>query len=533
MGGSGIEILKRIENSYNKNPEKIAFHSRAGEITYKNLWEKSDKLAAWIVEKKSDDFTPIVVYGHKSPFMLVCFLACVKAGRAYCPVDLSMPSERIAAIVKKVGNNIVFTTEEIPHEVSGTEDIDFISANEINKIIDDACRVGGECQGKSAAEIMPLNASSAGKMIGGYWVKPDDVFYIIFTSGSTGEPKGVKISASSLESFVSWMADIVGEEGGTFLNQAPFSFDLSVMDLYTSLCMGGTLQSIDKELQSDFKSLMEYLKEADINYWVSTPSFVDLCFTEPLFNGDTLSSLKKFLFCGEKLTKETTAGLFERFQSAEIINTYGPTEATVAVTSIKIEKEMLEDPHDLPIGTPKPGTELRVIDAGLKEVASPQKGEIMIVGDTVSFGYFNDEEKTAKVFSEVVIDGKKMRAYRTGDEGYVKDDGNYYIVGRIDQQIKLHGYRIELGDIEQNLLKVEGISGAAVVPKESGGKIRHLVAFIVKEGSKGDFSERKLVKTELKNMIPSYMIPKKIEFVESLPLTGNGKLDRKKLREMV
>lgn len=465
--------------------------------------------------------------------MLVCFLACVKAGRAYCPVDLSMPSERIAAIVKKVGNNIVFTTEEIPHEVSGTEDIDFISLNEINKIIDDACRVSSECREKSVAEIRPLNASSAGKMIGEYWVKPGDVFYIIFTSGSTGEPKGVKISAASLESFVGWMAGIAGEDGGTFLNQAPFSFDLSVMDLYTSLCTGGTLKSIDKELQSDFKGLMEYLKDANINYWVSTPSFVDLCFTEPLFNGEILSDIKKFLFCGEKLTKETAAEIFERFKNAEIINTYGPTEATVAVTSIKIEKEMLNISRDLPIGVPKLGTELRVIDESLKEVDPPQKGELMIVGDTVSLGYFNDEEKTSKVFSELEINSKTVRAYRTGDEGYIEDDGNYYITGRIDQQIKLHGYRIELGDIEQNLLKIDGISGAAVVPKESEGRIKHLVAFIVKKGSSGDFSERKLVKTELKNMLPSYMVPKKIEFVSTLPLTGNGKLDRKKLREMV
>lgn len=490
-------------------------------------------MAIWIVGKKGEDLTPIVVYGHKSPFMLVCFLACVKAGRAYCPVDLSMPHERIAAIIKKVGNDIAFATEEIPCEVEETKLVDFISTKEINEIIDDTCCASSKHGTTPGADSKKRCGVSVEKIGSEHWVKDDDVFYIIFTSGSTGEPKGVKISAASLESFVGWMAGIAGEDGGTFLNQAPFSFDLSVMDLYTSLCTGGTLKSIDKELQSDFKGLMEYLKDANINYWVSTPSFVDLCFTEPLFNGEILSDIKKFLFCGEKLTKETAAEIFERFKNAEIINTYGPTEATVAVTSIKIEKEMLNISRDLPIGVPKLGTELRVIDESLKEVDPPQKGELMIVGDTVSLGYFNDEEKTSKVFSELEINSKTVRAYRTGDEGYIEDDGNYYITGRIDQQIKLHGYRIELGDIEQNLLKIDGISGAAVVPKESEGRIKHLVAFIVKKGSSGDFSERKLVKTELKNMLPSYMVPKKIEFVSTLPLTGNGKLDRKKLREMV
>ena len=144
---------------------------------------------------------------------------------------------------------------------------------------------------------------------------------------------------------------------------------------------------------------MEYLKDANINYWVSTPFFVDLCFTEPLFNGEILSDIKKFLFCGEKLTKETAAKLFERFKNAEIINTYGPTEATVAVTSIKIEKEMLNISRDLPIGVPKLGTELRVIDESLKEVDPPQKGET----DTLIVYYLYSIYKIARIKSYFYI----------------------------------------------------------------------------------------------------------------------------------
>ena len=153
--------------------------------------------------------------------MLVCFLACVKAGRAYCPVDLSMPHERIAAIIKKVGNDIAFATEEIPCEVEEAKLVDFISTNEINEIIDDICCASSKHSENPDADSKKRCDVSEEKIGSDYWVKDDDVFYIIFTSGSTGEPKGVKISAASLESFVGWMAGIAGEDGGTFLNQAP------------------------------------------------------------------------------------------------------------------------------------------------------------------------------------------------------------------------------------------------------------------------------------------------------------------------
>ncbi len=504
-----MNVLGKIESMALANPARVAFHSRFGEITYGDMWEASDRLAAWIDDKLKDNRKPIVVYGHKSPLMLVCFLACSKSGRAYCPVDTSMPEERVEAIINKVDNNLVLATE--PLEMAGR----FIADSRFINICMEYC---GRIEKKK-------------------WNKPEDIYYIIFTSGSTGEPKGVQITEDNLRCYTDWFQQVgdsaADKEGGVFLNQAPFSFDLSVMDLYTGLTTGCTLWSVDKKLQSEIPQMLEYMEEGGINYWVSTPSFADMCLAEPGFNGENLPGIRDFLFCGEKLTKGTAKGLMERFPNAAVINTYGPTESTVAVTSVRITEEMIAEEKSLPIGITKPGTEIRIIKSDGSLAMGTESGEIQIVGNTVSPGYYKNDEKTGQVFKILEENGGMVRSYMTGDEGYFAEDGMLYYVGRIDLQVKLHGYRIELGDIESNLLKINGVSAAAVVPKWQDSKIRYLAAFVVNECAEGTFEDRKEIKTALKRMLPDYMIPKKVSFIDRLPLTNNGKADRKKLEELL
>jgi len=504
-----MNVLGKIEKMALAHSARVAFHSRFGEITYGDMWEASDRLAAWIDDKLKGNRKPIVVYGHKSPLMLVCFLACAKSGRAYCPVDISMPAERVEAIINKVDNNLVLATE--PLDVAGR----FVADSRFINICMEYC----------------------GRIEKNKWNKPEDIFYIIFTSGSTGEPKGVQITDENLSRYTDWSQQVgdsaADKEGGVFLNQAPFSFDLSVMDLYTGLTSGCTLWSVDKKLQSEIPQMLEYMQQGGLNYWVSTPSFADMCLAEPGFNGDMLPELRDFFFCGEKLTKGTARGLMERFPKADVINTYGPTESTVAVTSVKITDEMLADEKCLPIGEPKPGTEIRIIKSDGSLAKGMEHGEIQIVGNTVSPGYYKNDEKTSQVFDVLEENDRLVRSYMTGDEGFFTEDGMLHYVGRIDLQVKLHGYRIELGDIETNLLKINGISAAAVVPKWQDSKIRYLAAFVVNENAEGTFEDRKEIKTALKRMLPEYMVPKKVSFIDRLPLTNNGKADRKKLEELV
>lgn len=501
-------LLEKIAHNVNKFGEKTAIHSMQGKLSYRELWDMSDRLACWIDNKLGEDKKPIVVYGHKNPWMIVCFFACVKSGRAYCPVDVSMAEERVSAIAKAVDNSLILATESL--SLNGYE---VAQLDTLKQAVQESDSIGSD-----------------------KWVKGEDTYYIIFTSGSTGEPKGVKITEENLTNFTQWSVSLSDSEdeksAGVFMNQAPFSFDLSVMDLYTSLVSGGTLWCVDKKTQKETGALLEYLHSGNINYWVSTPSFAEMCLADMSFDEKLLPGLRAFLFCGEKLTNETAGRLRNRFKSAKILNTYGPTESTVAVTEVVIDDEMISSKEALPIGSVKPGTEIRIVKEDGTLAEDGEKGEILIYGNTVSSGYFNDVVRTDKAFGcDTLEDDTNSRYYRTGDEGYKRGDMFYYS-GRIDLQVKLHGYRIELGDIESNLIMLPNVESAAVIPQISEeGKIRYLAAFVTGDDWEGTFQDRKLIRTGLKERLPEYMVPKKVIFLKSLPMTNNGKTDRKKLEE--
>lgn len=509
-----MTILEKIKENSQKYSDRLMMVQELDDGSYNNLsWkelgEQSDRLAFWL-DKNLKTKTPIVVYGHKNPLMIVLFMACVKSGRAYCPIDINVPISRAEAIVNETKPEIILTTESLE-----LNEYKILSISEIRKIIEETNDV-----------ISPER-----------YVKKEDVFYIIFTSGSTGVPKGVQITRDCLDNFISWALTLGNgfndNKEYTFINQAPFSFDLSVMDLFLCLYTGGTLWSLSKAIQADMKKLYESLNKSNANVWVSTPSFADVCLADPVFNGELMPKLTDFFFCGEILTNKTVDRLISRFPNSKIVNTYGPTESTCAITQIEITKEINENSFPLPIGRAKPGTWLKIVDENLNEVKNGEHGEIMIVGDSVSVGYWNNPEMNAKAFGISTINGKEYRSYRTGDEGYLVDDVLYYC-GRIDLQIKLHGYRIELGDIENSLLKIDGISQAVVVPKYRDGKVSSLVACVI--SSKNELSEEERItniKSELKNTLPEYMIPRKIMFVDDMPRTNNGKINRKALQEIV
>ena len=361
-------------------------------------------------------------------------------------------------------------------------------------------------------------------------LEAQDPWYIIFTSGSTGEPKGVVITKGCLENFVNWMLSdhALVERGEIFLNQAPFSFDLSVMDLYLSLVTGGTLFSISKEIQAEPRQLFLTLARSEVSSWVSTPSFARLCLAEPTFNQQMLPALKRFLFCGETLAPAVAADLLNRFPNSEVWNTYGPTETTVATTSIRVDLQILDRYSPLPVGFPKTDSRIYVFDKNGGPVEEGKQGEIIITGPNVSPGYLNRPELTGKVFFE----HNGLPAYRTGDRGHFQS-GLLFFDGRIDNQIKLHGYRIELGDIEANLRLVSGIQDAVVLPVMKDSIPEALAAFIIltEQITGSEFEVIRGIKKELKQRLPVYMLPHNYYFLKEFPMTPNGKADRCKLAE--
>lgn len=505
-------VIEKIDSWAEKTPEQPCYEYNGQTLTYHTLKQQSDSVASYLLETipAAADKHPIVVYGHMSPYMLVSFLACSKAGYAYVPIDVSMPADRILQIINTAKPAMIIATEDLPVDL----DQSVHPLISLEKLI---------MLANSGNEIKELSSS--------HFVSGDENYYIIFTSGSTGKPKGVQISHDNLVSFTEWILDDfqIGT-GKRFLNQAPFSFDLSVMDLYPALLSGGTLVPLDKTISGNLKDLYKTIPELKVDVWVSTPSFADLCLMDPSFNGETVESITHFLFCGEVLTKGTAKALIHRFPSASIYNTYGPTETTVAVTSILINEEIVNMYPSLPLGRIKKDTTLAILNENHEFMPEGKPGEIVLIGPSVSKGYLHDEEKTMKAFFQK----DKQLAYRTGDCGLIQD-GLLFFRGRLDFQVKLHGYRIELEDIENNLKQVSYIRSCIVVPKVVDGKVDSLVAFVVpnEHGFDKEYKLSAAIKKELADKMPSYMIPRKWVYKKDLPLTINSKIDRKQLTNEV
>ena len=461
-------------------------------LTYGELVANAGRLAAHLRKELPMDRSPVIVLGHKEPEMLVGFLGAVGSGHPYIPLDDSLPAGRIAAVVESSGARLTLTP------------------------------------GSIAAICAGAAVSGAGRLIP---PEPGDPFYIIFTSGSTGQPKGVQITAGCLETFLDWLCgeQQFREGGETFLNQAPFSFDLSVMDLYGSLATGGTLYSITREEIAQFKALFATLFDSSVTVWVSTPSFAQVCLLEKTFAAARLPALRKFLFCGETLNPGTARQLLDRFPDAAVWNTYGPTEATVAATSVRINRGLLEQNSPLPVGYPMPAGVIEIYDEHGQPQPPGEHGEIIIAGPNVSTGYIGRPDLTAAAFFTL----RGQRAYRTGDIGYFDERGLLHFQGRRDDQIKLHGYRVELADIESNLLALSDVREAVVLPVERGGIPQWLDAYVTRTTGVPAAGEEVAVarhlRQELMGKLPGYMLPRSIHFVDALPLTANGKVDRRRL----
>ncbi len=484
-------LLEEILTKITKNQNNVAYTVGENQYTYKEFYKYVCNIYRVLLIKNSSK-RPVIVYGSKEIFMKATFLACSFAGMAYVPIDIGMTENRINSIIEQVKPELIIGNLK--------SNIKNISRNEIEKIMNE----------ENYIDINKI------------YLQPDDIFYIIFTSGSTGLPKGVKVTYRNLESCIEWLKYITKIEKGVILNQASFSFDLSVADLYLSLVSGSNHYILEKQEQLNFKLLFEKLNKSKATLAVMTPSFADLLLLDKSFNENLLPNLKTILFCGEKLLKTTVSKLYERFKNLEIINSYGPTECTFAVTSIALTKKILKE-NNIPIGIPKKDVEIYIVDDKLNKLKDGKVGEILIVGQSVADGYIGESKN-----SFIKYNGKN--AYLTGDLGYKKEKMIYYQC-RKDNQIKYKGYRIELADIESNLLHLNYIEKAVVIPKISeSGKVTKIIAFVK---LKENIEKKELeIRKELLNKIPEYMCPT-IKIIDKFPLNKNGKCDTKKLIEGV
>lgn len=492
-------LLESIKRCAELGRAAVVF--KDGSMSYAQLDRRSSAFAGYLLSLGRNK-RPVLIYGHKEADFLACMFGSLKAARAYVPIDISFPQDRLEQVIADVCPQVIV-------DFTGTRD-DGIHPDELEAIM----------QKYSGFEPEVSD-----------WVQPEDTCYMIFTSGSTGKPKGVPINLRNLENMFASAKDICSTgDGGVCLNSVSYSFDLSVIAVWVAVGLGMTLYTIDKKTTENFKEMFEALKLSGVTLWVTTPSYAEVCVMSDDFNESLMPEVRKFFFCGEILTNKLAGSLIERFPKAKVLNTYGPTEATVFVTSVEITAELAASPEPLPVGRFFDTITPRIVDEEGNVTADGDKGQLQLIGDSVSVGYFGRPDLNEKSFFDVELNGKTMHGYNTGDICYMSGPMLHYC-GRNDLQIKLNGFRIEIEDIEKNLMKLPSVKRAAVCPVYADGKVESLVAFILPEGE-SDLPKLKRInamKSELGRLVPSYMIPRKFVLKDSLPTNANGKVDKKAL----
>lgn len=479
-------ILHTILSALYAAPERPAVISPDAVYTYGMLARQICALQPLLAPYRGQR---ALLYDRKSPRMLANMLACAFAGVTYIPADASYPAARVEKMAELAAPALVFT--DLPLKLPGVR------------------RVEPQQTDALPVPTAPLTVQA----------KETDTAYILFTSGSTGTPKGVKVSWRNLTGFGQWLRMLVGFAPARVLNQAAFSFDLSVADILLALTSGGALVLTPPVLQG-FPALFSFLHTCQAEAAVMTPSFAEMLLSDKSFDSSLLPELRLIFFCGEPLRPSTVLRLRQRFEDLRIINAYGPTEATVAVTAQELAEPI--DPHaPLSAGTPLPGTQVVIADAALHPLPPEQEGEILLVGDAVAQGYVGGIGGGFCTY-----EGQK--AYRTGDLGRLRG-GELFVSGRTDDQLKFKGYRVEPGEIEAQLCALPGVAEAVVVPRRSAdGTVQRLVAFVRPEPG----FDSAQVHQALARRLPDYMCPV-LRPVQALARNQNGKYDRKALEAML
>ncbi|MCK4258505.1 MAG: non-ribosomal peptide synthase/polyketide synthase [Halanaerobiales bacterium] len=471
-------ITQLFEEQVKRNPDKLALVFENEKITYQLLNQKSNQLARMLREKgvKTDQIVGIIV--RQGIEMFIGILAILKARGAYLPIDPEYPIERIRYMLADSQTCLCLSSKKSFNK------IDF--AGEIINLDDE--------------ELYENDASNL-EMI----KQINNLAYVIHTSGSTGKPKGVLVEHRSLLNLIYWHNDYYQvTEADRSTKYAGFGFDASVWEIFPYIIKGVTIYIISEEMRLDIKKLSNYFEENQI-----TISFLPTQICEQFMNLE-IPSLRKLLTGGDRLKSYIK-------RNYQLFNNYGPTEDTVVATAC----EITEDYANIPIGKPIYNTQIYILGNSnqLQPIGIP--GELCISGKSLVRGYLNREELTKEKFTINPYTNERM--YRTGDLARWLPDGSIEFLGRVDQQVKIRGYRIEPGEIENQILSHEAVREAVVVDIADKYDNKYLVAYIIGEISISD------LKKYLSKELPDYMIPQYFVILENMPVTANGKIDRKAL----
>ena len=493
-------ILDYLEQSAIHYPDKIAFADETSACTYKEL-RRTAKSVGTKLTNYVPPRSPVPVFMEKRVETIYAFLGAVYAGCFYVLLDPKLPSERLKQILQTLQSEVLVLHPDYEKQFKALE-YERNVVNILEAVQEEEDAVLLEAIREQRLDIDPL--------------------YAIFTSGSTGIPKGVLVSHRSVIDFMEEFVDIFEiTDKDVIGNQAPFDFDVSVKDIYSTLKTGATMQIIPKKLFSFPTKLLDYLDEREITTLIWAVSALCIVTTLKGLEYKVPQKVNKIIFSGEVMPIKHLNEWKKYLPDALYANVYGPTEITCNCTYYIVDREF-QPGESLPIGQPFPNEKVFLLDEGNQLVREAgKKGEICVSGTALSLGYYRNPEQTKKVFVQNPLNEKYLeRIYRTGDMAYYGHDGYLYFASRKDFQIKHMGHRIELGEIELAMEMAEGIRRACCTYDEPENKI---IAFY-----EGEAEKRQIVRA-LGKKLPAYMIPNVWVKMDRLPITKNGKIDRKKM----
>ena len=468
--------------------------------TYRELIDRARRIGSFLAERV-ERRQAIPVYMEKGVEAIATFMGAVYAGCFYTMLDTKQPEQRLNQILTTLDAKLIITRQA--------------EADELKRLgFQGECLIYEDICGSEIREALLREVREQSLDI--------DPLYAIFTSGSTGTPKGVLVGHRSVIDFIDCFTETFGITGNDVIgNQAPFDFDVSVKDIYSTLKMGATMQIIPKKYFSAPVKLLDFLCDRQVTTIIWAVSALCILTTLKAFRYKVPETLKKIMFSGEVMPIKHLNEWRRNIPNAMYVNLYGPTEITCNCTYYIVDREY-ENGEVLPIGIPFPNEKVFLLDEDDQLVVDAgREGEICVSGTALALGYYNNKEQTDAAFVQNPLNRNYLETiYRTGDLGKYNEKGELFFTSRKDFQIKHMGHRIELSEIELAIQRVDGIERVCCIYDENRNKI---VAFC--QGN----VESKAIVQGISDFLPSFMIPNRFMTVENMPLTKNGKIDRNAL----
>ncbi|SFE91436.1 amino acid adenylation domain-containing protein [Chitinophaga sp. CF118] len=486
-------IITMFEQQVQQTPSAIALVFGEEKLTYKQLDERSNQFGHYLKNQGVQHEMLVPVCMERSPEMIIAILGVLKAGAAYVPIDPDYPAERIHFMLSESNSPVIITTTAYSGQLHST--LKYICTDKLVTLL-------------QQEPLTPVNTV----------LHSGNLAYIIYTSGSTGQPKGVMVTHENVVSLVNGVNYVSFNTSNILLSTGSPSFDATTFEYWGMLLNGGQLVLCEEQTLLDPALLKREIQQRGISMmWFTAGWFNQLVDTDI----HVFKSLSVVLAGGEKLSAKHVNKLLEEYPSIKIINGYGPTENTTFSLTYPVKTGLFND--NIPIGYPLSNRQAYIVDELQHLVPVGVVGEIYLGGAGVARGYLNRPDLTAEKF--VANPFGSERLYKTGDLGKWLPDGTIAYTGRIDEQVKIRGFRIELGEIESVLQQCEWVSQAVVTALPDANGQKRLIGYVVP----GSTFDREGVMNFLKEKLPAYMIPVLLIELAQLPLTVNGKVDKKKL----